>query len=358
MLALVVALPSCSDFYMPTNGTALRLSVRTMDLGIDGGWNLSAVPKGLLRAQEDCPPARGKALTWTSAHGYVGFSAPSYGFPVSHAIGEALNERGLSCGALALTPSKMPEASAELPNVHTKYFCQWAAEMFATVDEVKAALSGKVQLYGHAGEPGQPGLDYTHWVLRDASGRSLVVEAAGIDSADGKIHLHDDFNDGGATGFGIMTNEPTFEYHLANVRHLEWKRTLVRQAVTVPGTYYPEERFLRVHMVKSVMPVPKTLQEGVAQAVATLNTVTVPMGEQYGTDSGKRSAEMGTSDHTLWGVVRDHATPTVYYRSAGNPSLQRVRLADLDLSPGAPPRSLSVAAGPWFHDVAQEMRHR
>ena len=33
-----------------------------------------------------------------------------------------------------------------------------------------------------------------------------------------------------------MTNEPGFAYHLANVKHLQWKRTLARQAVPVPGT--------------------------------------------------------------------------------------------------------------------------
>jgi len=64
------------------------------------------------------------------------------------------------------------------------------------------------------------------------------------------------------------------------------------------------------------------------------------------------SGELGDSDHSLWGVVRDHADPTVYWRSASNPSLQRLRLADVDLSVGAAPRTIVVSAGPWFHDAA------
>ena len=72
---------------------------------------------------------------------------------------------------------------------------------------------------------------------------------------------------------------------------------------------------------------------------------------QYGTDSGPTSAEMGTSDHSLFGVVRDHANPTFYWRSADNPSLRRLKLADVDLSAGAPPKHMAVRAGAWFEDA-------
>lgn len=34
-----------------------------------------------------------------------------------------------------------------------------------------------------------------------------------------------------------MTNEPGFAYHLANVQHLLWKRTLSRAAIAVPGSW-------------------------------------------------------------------------------------------------------------------------
>lgn len=50
-----------------------------------------------------------------------------------------------------------------------------------------------------------------------------------------------------------MTNEPTFDWQVKNIDHYEWKRTLARQAVATPGNFYPEERFLRVHMIKSGM---------------------------------------------------------------------------------------------------------
>lgn len=41
-----------------------------------------------------------------------------------------------------------------------------------------------------------------------------------------------------------------------------------------------------------------------------MNTVTVPQGDQYGTDSG--SGE-GNGDHSCWGLVRDHKEPALYW---------------------------------------------
>ncbi len=43
-----------------------------------------------------------------------------------------------------------------------------------------------------------------------------------------------------------------------------------------------------------------------------MNTVSVPQGDQYGTDSGEASGE-GDGDHTQWGVVRDHLDPALYW---------------------------------------------
>jgi penicillin V acylase-like amidase (Ntn superfamily) len=345
MLLSAAAGLGCSDFYMPTNGTQYRLSVRTMDLGLDGGWNITTHPRGVARTQSTTPPS-GKSLSWTTKYGYLGFSAPKYGFPVDGAVGESLNEKGLSCGALALTPSKMTPPSPTRPNLHMQYMCAWSVEQFETVAQVRRALAEDVQLWGH----GELGADYTHWVFRDATGQSLVVEVPGDGPAAGTLHMHDDPNDG-KTGFGIMTNEPPFEYHLANAKHLQWKRSLVRQAVAVPGSWYPEERFMRVLMVKDTMPPPLDQQTAVAQAVGVLNTITVPMGAPPGTDSGPRSAEMGDFDHTVFGVIRDHQQPALYWRSAYNPSLQRLRLRDVDLAAGAQPKSLSVSSGPWFSEA-------
>ena len=111
MLALTAsALIACSDFYMPTANTTYRLSVRTMDLGLDGGWNLTTVPVGQKRTQKEHAPPVGKPLQWTSKFGYVAFSAPTNGFPMDHSVGELRTnlqlDRGLaSFGAIHNWPA-------------------------------------------------------------------------------------------------------------------------------------------------------------------------------------------------------------------------------------------------------------
>lgn len=37
---------------------------------------------------------------------------------------------------------------------------------------------------------------------------------------------------------------------MKNIQHYLWKRTLARQALSIPGNFYPEDRFLRVFMLK------------------------------------------------------------------------------------------------------------
>ena len=80
--------------------------------------------------------------------------------------------------------------------------------------------------------------------------------------------------------------------------------------------------------------------------------LTVPMGAQRATDSGKGE---GQGDHTLWGTVYAHsASPVLYYRTLANHNLLRVPLAELPLAVGDAPKRLplSAAALPWFVDVA------
>lgn len=90
--------------------------------------------------------------------------------------------------------------------------------------------------------------------------------------------MYDDNNDGGATGFGVMTNEPSFPWQLEAMQLRQWKQRKYGAAVAIPGSWYPDARFQRLALVKAAMPKPASLQEAVAQAVHVLNTVSVPEG--------------------------------------------------------------------------------
>merc|ERR1712039_793905 len=185
-----------------------------------------------------------------------------------------------------------------------------------------------------------------HWVFRDEHGRGLVVEFL-----EGRTELYDDFNDGGKTGFGVFTNEPPFLWHLESVRHLQWKQSLARSAVDLPGSWYPDARFQRLHLVKSAMPEPASYQEAIMQTVHVLNTVTVPMGSQMGTDSGKGE---GVGDHTQYAVIYDSKNKIMYWRTQVNQNLQRLRLADAGLEMNGSEQVIASQSPklPWFNDAS------
>jgi hypothetical protein len=86
-----------------------------------------------------------------------------------------------------------------------------------------------------------------------------------------------------------------------------------------------------------------------------MNSVSLPEGNQWGTDSGESSGEGSEGDHTVFGLIRDHAKPALYWRDSSNPSFRRIQLADLDFAPGAPQKFITLEKGPLFTDMAANM---
>eukprot|EP00316_Scyphosphaera_apsteinii_P002375 CAMPEP_0119321548 /NCGR_PEP_ID=MMETSP1333-20130426/55698_1 /TAXON_ID=418940 /ORGANISM="Scyphosphaera apsteinii, Strain RCC1455" /LENGTH=306 /DNA_ID=CAMNT_0007328549 /DNA_START=249 /DNA_END=1169 /DNA_ORIENTATION=- len=270
--------------------------------------------------------------------GHVGlFFMPNRSAPQEydyHARIAALNQDGLSCdeqhlnGSQFMTPSGDPTRDL---SIHR--FCEWAAGNFASVAEVKTGLS-TVRIIA---DPVSGGKDH-HYVVRDGTGAALLVEAT-----DGRLRLFDDFNDGGQSGFGVVTNSPRFDVQMTAARRC------VNTTMPAPGGWHSQDRFQRLAMVKSALPQPKDLQSAVAQTFAVMSTVSAPEGRQRGQD--------WIGEFTVAGFVRDHRAPTLYWRSARNPQIQRLRLADLDLKEGAKRTYLSIAEPSllWFHDATSTL---
>jgi len=340
----------CSHFVPNyTQSLLLTHSARTMDLGSSLDWMVHSFPRGAT--------SRVFGMSWTSKYGYVGFTPRSFGafkrrWPLDglnlglltarDVVSDGLNEAGLSCGFLTLVDAKFQRPRPLEPhrNLFSFSLCKWALENFETAAAVEEAVKELSVWFD----------SQLHFVVTDSAGTILVLEFL-----QGEQRLMSDPNDG-LNGFGIMTNEPDFLWQTRNVQQLEWKQSLARSAVSLPGNFYPDERFLRVHLIKSAMErsaPPATYRDAIAKAVAIMNSVTVPMGDIPGTDSGKGSGE-GAGDHTQWGVIRDH-TPgnsTYFLRSQTNPSWRRLQLAKLNLKEGSPVESMIIEDdAPWFVDV-------
>jgi len=343
-LGVLVAVQACSDFYM--NFTNFKLSARTLDLGLKRNWTVTSWPKGRISSDDLGNPL----AFWPAKIGTVGLTAnwfgdEHWGFP--SLFGDSLNEAGLSCSLLTLVNSGYQKKSDDKTNIFAGLFCHYVAQTYENVLDLQDALPN-IAIWG-------PDALAQHFVVRDAKGSSLVIEMVGGEQ---KVYLD---NNDGESGFGILTNEPTFDWHVAGMKHYEWKRTLARQAVAIPGNFYPDERFQRVHMVKAGMQDQGLFESTVdyqtafALTAQVLNTISVPEGNQYGTDSGESSGE-GDADHSVFGIIRDHATPALYWRDAGNPTFRRIQLKDVDLSSSGKRKAVKLEEGGFFIDVSANMQ--
>eukprot|EP00981_Chlorochromonas_danica_P008419 scaffold2188_cov182-Ochromonas_danica.AAC.9 len=283
------------------NFSNYKLSGRTLDLGATSNWTITVWP----RAHHASDVLKTPLATWSSPLGAVGFSG---------------------------------------------VFCHYVATNYATVSELHKSLD-EIRIWG-------PDALAQHFIVRDATGQSLVIECV-----NGVKQVYLDSNNG-EDGYGITTNEPTFDWHLENIANYKWKRTLSRQAIATPGNFYPDERFLRTYMMKSGMQAigyfnpnaTLTYQEAIGLTAQILNVVSVPLGEQYGTDTGDSSGEGTNPDHTLWAVIRDHATPALYWRDSFNPTFRRLVLTDLDFSYKAHRKAIKLQDGPYFVDMKDQLQ--
>ena len=213
-------------------------------------WGLATSPRGA-SLHPDVKPVR------TAKYGSVGFVPIVGGVHMPALVTGGLNEVGLSCDEQTLITTEMPPATNKSTDVNVEYFCQWALSTYASVDEVRSALlGGAAHIWGGRINNGANGI---HHSLRDASGKGLVVEYVGK-----AMQVYEDHNDG-KDGFGVLTNEPEYPWMVRSVQHYLWKRGLARPAATMPGAWYPDERFLRLHLVKSGMPKPKSAEEALVQ---------------------------------------------------------------------------------------------
>lgn len=332
---LTVAAPAiaCTDVrIMARDGSAF--SVRTMEFAEDLKSNAVIVPRGL---KVTSPGPKGDGLTWTSKYGFIGMNA----------LGEALyndglNEKGLGIGALYL-PGETEyqtvadgDAAKALSNVSLP---AWVLGNFDSVDEVRDAL-GKVVVWGEP-IPQLGSFAPLHYVVTEPSGKSIVIEYV-----DGKLQVYDN-------KVGVLTNSPTYPWHIQNLRNYV-NLTAVNTAPIkvgkttyagtgqgsglhgIPGDPTPPSRFVMAAATSYLADKPKDATEALILAMHLIDRVDIPRGlvRDYA-DGGKP-----VGDYTQWTVFRDHANKVYYWRGYNDPSLKAIDLKTADFKAGGLLRSV------------------
>ncbi len=296
---------------------------RTMEFGFELDSDVIFMPRKM--AVVGTGPAGQPGKPWVSKYAMVGMNA--FDMPI---VCDGINEKGLAGGILYFPgyAQYTPDADATASKCMAPWeFLAWALGNFATVEEVKAALDG-VEIIG-AKMPHLGAVPPFHYTLHDATGKSIVIEPTG-----GKLVVFDN-------PYGVMTNSPTFDWHLTNLRNYV-KLTPVNvppmkvagQTVDsfgqgsgwlgIPGDPTPPSRLIRALAFSMTSDQKPNGIESVRLVEHIMNNFDIP----YGTIRNPKPG--GDLDYTQWTTIADIQELVYYVKTYNNQMLVSIPLADFD----------------------------
>jgi choloylglycine hydrolase len=298
------------------------VTARSLEFGLDLHSEVMVVPAGT--ALTGTLPDGGKGISYKTKYGFVGANAEGM-----TAIVDGLNDQGLYVGlfyfpgyASYADPTKDNAARAMAPHE----YANWLLGNFATVDEVKANFNKVVlvPVVVEALEQAAP----VHFVVHDRSGKSVVIEPL-----DKSLKIYDN-------PLGVLTNSPTFDWHMTNLRnYVNLSATNVPPLDLggiklaqfgqgsgmrgLPGDFTPPSRFVRAVAFSQSAVRSDTAAQAVLQAFHILNNFDIPFGAVRAVDNGQMHAES-----TTWTSASDLKNLRWYFRTYDDQSIRSVDLAE------------------------------
>jgi choloylglycine hydrolase len=308
------------------DGTVVH--ARTMEFAIDIHSDVIVVPRGYSRV--GTTPDGKQGLKWKAKYASVGTNG--VGFPV---LFDGVNEKGLASGLFYFPTSAkyMPYTAADAAKTMAPWeLGSWMLENFASVEEVRANI-GKVVVpavvyegWGFAPE--------VHFVVQDASGKSIVIEYL-----EGKLNVFDN-------PLGVLTNSPAFDWHMANLRnYVNFSMTNMPPvklgSVTLqpfgqgsgmlgmPGDFTPPSRFVRAVAFSQSVFKPKTGHDAVVEAFHVLNQFDIPKGAAREHEKDEHGNIL--ADYTIWTSAIDLKAKRFYFRTYESSQIRMVDLMKMNL---------------------------
>ncbi len=284
-------------------------------------------------------------LTWRGKYAAVGMN----GLGLTHFV-DGVNEVGLAAGVFyfpgyagyqSTTPDDENRALAPWE------LATWMLTNFGTVDEIRAALADvRVAAVPLNVELGVPPV---HYVVHDKAGHSLVVEYV-----DGRLTTYDN-------PLGVITNSPSFDWHLTNLRnYINLTATNVPPVDVrglefaplgqgsglrgLPGDFTPPSRFVRAVALSQNAVAGASSPEAVRAAFHILDAFDIPEGSVRPATGSREPLE-----RTQWTGAADLTNHRYYFHTYDN---RRVRMVKLD-SFDADASQTSVIPIPSGEDILQ-----
>jgi choloylglycine hydrolase len=318
-LSFVPAAQACTGIRLVAKDGGV-IAARTLEFGIDLHSDVLVVPAGTTLT--GTLPDGGKGVSYTTKYGFLGANAEGM-----TAIVDGLNEQGLYVG-LFYFPDYATYQDATKDNASRAMapyeYANWLLGSFANVDEVKANFN-KVALVPVV-VAAMKQVPPVHFVVHDRSGKSVVIEPS-----DKTLKLFDN-------PLGVVTNSPTFDWHLTNLRNyvnltVDNVPPVNLGGITLaqfgqgsglrglPGDFTPPSRFVRAVAFSQSAMQSDTAEQAVLQAFHILNNFDIPYGAVRDEQGGQTHAE-----YTTWTSASDLKNLRWYFKTYGDQSIHSVDL--------------------------------
>ena len=312
MKRLIVSLSLVCFSYSTLACTAVNISAkdgsviagRTMEWAFDMKWSIASIPQGSklnLTAPSNTGLPDIQLMTKYAAVGVFPAVIPN-----TTALLEGQNSVGLGMSGNFLPGFTQYQAvqSSDKHYVSILDFGGFALGMFSSVAELRKEIP-KYKVWYDASLPSGPTPPWLHFVFTDRTGASIVIEFI-----KGNMVIHDNRSN-------VLTNAPTYDWHLLNLRNYlnlsnqDPRPVLVNgKNVTelgegggllgLPADYTPASRFVRASYLRHFAAPAPTAADGMQLMGHILNNVDIPIGVAQ----GKEGTQVA-SDYTQFVAIKD-----------------------------------------------------
>lgn len=357
----------CTNLNFPYSTDRNHFSARTMDFSY-------ILPSSLTYHTAGSPIDFYAEKDKTACYGFAGASV--FGVQTTQ---DGMNTEGLSAAILYLHAAQFPEPNDLAPDTRCVLIFEAIAYILSQYKYVKdvyrdmtdksspgyfsicsttEGVSTMIQRFVDAGKTGSAP---SHMVVMDAQGESMIIEYVNKEL---KLYYDDCILN--AVGevetnyrcTGVMTNDPTYDYHLNNLRQYP-KLSVHNNPSSLNGSGFlgmpadttPASRFIRASAYRQAQLYPNLAdpaqqeQEQTVQVLRLIQQCEVPIGSVVDGETSERDKQWIPGDFTQWTLVRNHSEKLLYVNKNNNPTLFKI---DIQKLCGAESNDYSLEDTDWY----------
>lgn len=279
-------------------------------------------------------PEGNNGLRWDAEYGFAGTLL------MDRVFCTGLNEKGLAAGffyhdgfaGYADFDVKKADQSIAPSDV-----LSFILSSFSNLEEVREGLKKE-----HVVAVIDPTLHKTvpiHLMITEPGGKCIVIE----------------FKDGQAKFFdnpvGVIANNPTFDWHLTNLRNYgflsrkpfkaeKWGELEITPLAAgsgllgLPGDFTSPSRFVRATVFSQTSRKTEGGLDTVQEVFRILDSFQLPASQSEGTDAGNEDKDKSLPSGTQYTVVTDTKNLVIYYHTMFNRRIRKIDLKTIDFSKG------------------------